>query len=148
MEMPLPNELRTSNRTSWGILLVRILVGWVFLSEGIQKLLFPETLGAGRFTKIGIPFPQFAAPFVGMVEIVFGTLLVVGLFTSLAAIPLLIDIAVAIATTKIPMLLKQGFWSAMHEARTDFCMLLGLIAIVLFGPGMFSLDQRRAAQKR
>jgi putative oxidoreductase len=61
---------------------------------------------------------------------------------------LLIDIAVAIATTKIPMLLKQGFWSAMHEARTDFCMLLGLTAIMLFGVGKFSLDQRRTSAKR
>jgi putative oxidoreductase len=146
------NELRASDRASWGILLVRILVGWVFLSEGIQKFLFSQALGAGRFAKIGIPFPQYTAPFVGVVEIVFGVLLIVGLFTSLAAIPLLIDIVVAIATTKIPMLLKQGFWSAMHEARTDFCMLLGLIAIMLFGAGRFSLDQqsldqRRAAQK-
>lgn len=146
------NELRASDRASWGILLVRILVGWVFLSEGIQKFLFSQALGAGRFAKIGIPFPQYTAPFVGVVEIVFGVLLIVGFFTSLAAIPLLIDIVVAIATTKIPMLLKQGFWSAMHEARTDFCMLLGLIAIMLFGAGRFSLDQqsldqRRAAQK-
>jgi putative oxidoreductase len=146
------NELRASDRASWGILLVRILVGWVFLSEGIQKFLFSQARGAGRFVKIGIPFPQYTAPFVGVVEIVFGVLLIVGLFTSLAAIPLLIDIVVAIATTKIPMLLKQGFWSAMHEARTDFCMLLGLIAIMLFGAGRFSLDQqsldqRRAAQK-
>jgi putative oxidoreductase len=146
------NELRASDRASWGILLVRILVGWVFLSEGIQKFLFSQARGAGRFVKIGIPFPQYTAPFVGVVEIVFGVLLIVGLFTSLAAIPLLIDIVVAIATTKIPMLLKQGFWSAMYEARTDFCMLLGLIAIMLFGAGRFSLDQqsldqRRAAQK-
>jgi putative oxidoreductase len=140
----LANELSTSHRISWGILLVRILVGWVFVSEGIQKFLFPEALGAGRFTKIGIPVPQYTAPFVGVVEIAFGLLLMVGLFTSLATIPLLIDIAVAIATTKIPMLLKQGFWSSMHEARTDFCMLLGLIAIVLFGAGRFSLDRRRA----
>ncbi len=144
----LTNESRTSNRVSWGTLLVRMLVGWVFLSEGIQKFLFPAALGVGRFAKIGIPVPQYTAPFVGIVEIVFGFLLIVGFFTSLATIPLLIDIAVAIATTKVPMLLKQGFWSAMHEARTDFCMLLGLLAIVLFGAGGFSLDQRRARAKR
>jgi putative oxidoreductase len=144
----LTNESRTSNRVSWGTLLVRMLVGWVFLSEGIQKFLFPAALGVGRFAKIGIPVPQYTAPFVGIVEIVFGFLLIVGFFTSLATILLLIDIAVAIATTKVPMLLKQGFWSAMHEARTDFCMLLGLLAIVLFGAGGFSLDQRRARAKR
>jgi uncharacterized membrane protein YphA (DoxX/SURF4 family) len=133
----------SQRRLSSGILLVRILVGWVFLSEGIQKLLFPAALGAGRFLKIGIPAPQFTGPFVGVVEIVSGTLLIVGLFTILATVPLFIDIVVAIATTKVPMLLKQGFWAAMHEARTDFCMLVGLIAIALLVAGALSLDERR-----
>ena len=133
----------SSRRVSWGILLVRILVGWVFLSEGIQKFLFPAALGTGRFAKIGIPWPQYSAPFVGVVEVVCGTLLILGLFTSLASVLLLIDIAVAIATTKFPMLLKQGFWATLHEARTDFSMLFGLIAILLMGAGMFSLDWRR-----
>jgi uncharacterized membrane protein YphA (DoxX/SURF4 family) len=133
----------SQRRLSSGILLVRILVGWVFLSEGIQKLLFPAALGAGRFLKIGIPAPQFTGPFVGVVEIVCGTLLIVGLFTILATMPLFIDIVVAIATTKVPMLLKQGFWATMHEARTDFCMLVGLIAIALLGAGALSLDERR-----
>jgi uncharacterized membrane protein YphA (DoxX/SURF4 family) len=130
-------------RAAWGLLLVRILVGWVFLSEGIQKFLFPGALGAGRFQRIGIAAPHFTGPFVGVVEIVCGTMLIAGFFTSIAVIPLLIDIAVAIATTKIPMLLKQGFWPAMHEGRTDFCMLLGLVAIGLLGAGKFSLDARR-----
>jgi putative oxidoreductase len=137
------NALDGRKRTAWGLLLLRLLVGWVFLSEGIQKFLFPAALGAGRFAKIGIPAPQFTGPFVGVVEIVCGALLIAGLFTTLAAVPLLIDIAVAIATTKIPMLLRQGFWAAMHEARTDFCMLLGLIAIVLLGAGGLSLDEWR-----
>lgn len=137
-----------SSRADGGILLLRILVGWVFASEGIQKFLFPAALGVGRFAKIGIPAPQYSAPFVGAVEIIFGFLLLAGLFTRLATIPLLIDIAVAIATTKIPMLLKQGFWAAMHEARTDFCMLLGLVAIALLGAGRFSLDQGRARSKQ
>lgn len=131
-------------RRSWGILLVRFLVGWVFLSEGIQKFLFSAALGAGRFVKIGIPFPQFSGPFVGVVEIVCGTLLIVGFFTRWASIPLLIDITVAIATTKFPMMLKQGFWAAMHEGRTDFCMLFGLVALLLLGSGQFSLDEKRA----
>ena len=138
---PFPQD--SSPRLSWGILLVRILVGWVFLSEGIQKFLFPAALGAGRFVKIGIPWPQLSAPFVGVVEIVCGTLLLLGLFTSLASVLLLIDIAVAIATTKLPMLLKQGLWATLHEARTDFSMLFGLVAILLMGAGIFSLDWRR-----
>jgi putative oxidoreductase len=136
------NEL-SRRRVAWGLFLLRLMVGWVFLSEGIQKFLFPAALGAGRFVKIGIPAPQFFGPFVGVTEIVCGALLIVGLFTNLAVWPLLIDILVAIATTKIPMLLKQGFWAAMHEARTDFCMLLGLVAIALLGAGTASLDERR-----
>ncbi len=127
-------------KAACGILLLRLLVGWVFLTEGIQKFLFPSALGAGRFVKIGIPAPEFTGPFVGIVEIVCGALLIVGLFTALAAVPLLVDIAVAIASTKAPMLLKQGFWVAMHEGRTDFCMLLGLLAILLLGAGTISLD--------
>jgi putative oxidoreductase len=120
--------------------LVRLLVGIVFLSEGIQKFLYPATLGVGRFAKIGIPAPQFFAPFVGVVETVGGTMLIIGLLTRLAAIPLLIDISVAIATTKIPMLLKSGFWAAMHEARTDICMFLGSIFLIAVGAGPVSLD--------
>lgn len=128
---------------AWAALLLRLMVGWVFLSEGIQKFLFPAALGVGRFAKIGIPWPSISAPFVGAVEVICGMLLIIGLLTRLAAIPLLIDISVAIATTKIPMLLHQGFWPAMHESRTDFCMLLGLIAILCIGPGRLSCDTRR-----
>jgi putative oxidoreductase len=124
------------------VLLVRLMVGWVFLSEGIQKFLFPAALGVGRFEKIGIPAPNFFAPFVGIVEIVCGSLLIVGLLTRLAAIPLLIDISVAILTTKFPMLSKSGFWGAMHEARTDFCMFLGLLFLIAIGSGHLSLDAR------
>ncbi|HUI83075.1 MAG TPA: DoxX family protein [Candidatus Binatia bacterium] len=124
------------------LLLIRILVGWVFLSEGIQKFLFPAQLGAGRFARIGIPSPQIMAPFVGTVEIVCGSLLLVGVFTRLAVIPLLGVILVAIATTKIPMLAKSGVWSMLHEARTDFSMLLGLIFLLITGAGPLALDGR------
>jgi uncharacterized membrane protein YphA (DoxX/SURF4 family) len=124
------------------MIVVRLLVGVVFLSEGIQKFLFPAALGVGRFAKIGIPNPQFSAPFVGVVEIVCGTMVIVGLFTRLAAIPLLIDIVVAIIATKIPMLIHQGFWPMAHEARTDFCMILGLVFLILEGAGPYSIDRR------
>ena len=124
------------------VLLIRLMVGWVFLSEGIQKFLYPAALGVGRFEKIGIPFPRYSAPFVAVVEIVCGTLLIVGWLTQLATIPLLIDITIAILTTKIPMLAKSGFWAMMHEARTDYCMLLGLLFLLITGPGRLSLDAR------
>jgi putative oxidoreductase len=122
------------------VILVRLLVGWVFFSEGVQKFLFPAALGVGRFAKIGIPAPHFLAPFVGVVEIVCGLLVIVGFITRLAAIPLAIDISVAIATTKIPMPAKDGFWGTMHEARTDLCMLLGSLFLIAVGSGRLSLD--------
>ena len=125
-------------RGSFGLFLLRVMVGWVFLSEGIQKFLYPAVRGVGRFHAIGIPFPRLSAPLVGVVEIVCGALLIVGVATGPAIILLLIDICVAIATTKVP-LLKHGFWTAMHEARTDFCMLLGLIVIALLGSGRWSM---------
>ena len=129
--------------SAWGLLLLRLMVGWVFLSEGIQKFLFPAALGAGRFAKIGIPAPQITGPFVGLVEIVCGAMIILGFATVLATVPLLVDIAVAIATTKLSVLGKQGFWSTMHDGRTDFCMLLGLLAIALLGAGSLSLDAWR-----
>jgi uncharacterized membrane protein YphA (DoxX/SURF4 family) len=138
----MPNPALDTNAPR-ATILIRLLVGGVFLAEGIQKFLFPAALGVGRFTKIGIPAPQFFAPFVGVVEILCGALLIVGLFTRLATIPLIIDISVAIVTTKVPMLFRAGFWATAHEARTDYCMLLGLVFLLLVGSGPFSIDQRR-----
>jgi len=123
-------------------ILIRILVGAVFFSEGIQKFLFSDALGVGRFAKIGIPEPAMVAPFVGVVEIVFGAFILFGFLTRLSAVPLLIDISVAIATTKVPMLLAKGFWAAAHEARTDVSMLLGLIFLLTVGAGPWSVDAR------
>lgn len=129
-------------RTGFGLLLLRVMVGWVFLSEGIQKFLYPGALGAGRFAKIGIPLPHLTGPFVGIVEVVCGAMLIFGIATLYAAIPLLIDITVALVTTKWPMLHKDRFWTAMHESRTDLCMFLGLIAIICLGSGRWSFDRR------
>jgi putative oxidoreductase len=136
------NDTMWVNRAKKAILLIRILVGWVFLSEGIQKFLFPEELGVGRFTKIGIPLPQLMAPFVGVTEIICGALLLVGLFTRLACVPLLTDICVALYSTKIVTFAKNGFWGTLHEARTDMSMLLGLIFLLIVGGGTLALDTR------
>ena len=127
------------------VILIRILVGWVFISEGIQKFLFPNALGVGRFESIGIPLPQFAAPFVGFVEIFCGALLIVGVLTRLATLPLLAVILTAIGTTKIPELwhVNQGAWFMLHDARTDFSMLLGLIFLLIVGPGPLSISGAR-----
>jgi len=127
-------------------ILIRFVAGSIFLSEGVQKFLFPDTLGVGRFAKIGIPSPSFTAPFVGVVENVCGALMIFGLLTRLAAVPLLIDIAVAIATTKVPMLFDKGFWAAAHEARTDLSMLFGLVFLLIVGSGPWSIDTHLSRQ--
>jgi len=121
-------------------LLVRLIVGAVFLSEGIQKFLFPGELGVGRFTKIGLPAPDVLAPFVGTVEITCGSLVLLGLLTRPAAVPLLAVMSVALATTKWPILMTQGFWAAAHEARTDWSMFLGALFLLIVGAGPWSVD--------
>lgn len=123
------------------VILIRILVGWVFISEGVQKFLFPVALGWGRFAKIGLPDPHLLAPLVGMVEMVCGLLIVMGLFTRFAAVPLLGVIGVAIWKTKIPILEHQGVWAMLHEARTDFSMVLGLLFLLIVGAGRYALDR-------
>lgn len=129
-----------ASKGSAAVILIRIIVGGVFLSEGIQKFLFPAALGVGRFEKIGIPAPEVMAPFVGAVEIIGGVLLLSGFLARLAATPLIINMLVAISTTKVPILLKSGFWSMAHEARVDFAMLLGCIFLLIEGAGTWSID--------
>ncbi|MEX2233322.1 MAG: DoxX family protein [Cyclobacteriaceae bacterium] len=121
--------------------LIRLMVGAVFLSEGIQKFLFAETLGAGRFKKIGLPNPEFLGPFVGTFEILCGSLVLLGLLTRLASIPLIIIMLVAFATTKAEVLANDGFWEMMHGSRTDWAMLLGGIFLLIKGGGKWSVDQ-------
>ena len=135
------------------VILIRLLVGTIFLSEGIQKFLYTAEVGAGRFAKIGIPFPEMMAPFVGVVEAVCGLLLLLGLITRLATIPLIITMLVAILSTKIPILLGHGFWGfslrnvpyygfwgMAHEIRTDWSLLLGSIFLLIVGAGKWSVD--------
>jgi putative oxidoreductase len=151
--MTLSNRVLRTQESGWTIL-IRFMVGLaVFFPEGIQKLIFPDLLGAGRFAKIGIPYPGLMGPFAGIVEIVCGALITIGLLTRLASIPLVIVMIVAILSTKVPILLGQdflifhlpnfaryGFWSMMHEARTDFCMLLGALYLLIVGAGAWSFD--------
>ncbi len=122
--------------------LIRLMVGAVFLSEGIQKFLFAEKLGSGRFAKIGLPNPEFLGPFVGAFETTCGFLILIGLLTRPAAIPLLIIMLVAIATTKAQLLADTGFWSMLHDSRTDWSMLLGSIFLLTKGGGKWSADNQ------
>ncbi len=123
-------------------IIIRFIVGAVFLSEGIQKFLFPAFRGAGRFEKIGLPSPEFLGSFVGAFEIICGTLILIGLVTRLASIPLIIIMLVAIVTTKAEVLANQGFWEMMHGSRTDWSMLLGSIFLLIKGGGSWSFDRK------
>jgi uncharacterized membrane protein YphA (DoxX/SURF4 family) len=150
--MPLLRWLET--RTPGWTVLIRLLVGLVvFIPEGLQKLIFPAILGAGRFASIGIPYPEVMGPFVSVIEIVCGVLITFGLLTRFAAIPLIVIMVVALVSTKLPILVshdvwlfhvqklpRYGFWSMAHEARTDLVMLLGSIYLLIEGAGAWSLD--------
>jgi len=132
--------LGTANRSSAPLLLIRGVAGFVFLLEGVLKFVSPDKLGIGRFVKIGIPFPQVLGPFVGVVEIACGLLMVFGLLTRLAAVPLIVDMLVAIATTKVPILIQSGLWDMAHEARLDLAMLASSCVLLAAGAGAHSID--------
>jgi len=137
------------------VVLIRIAVGLIFASEGIQKFLDADTHGAERFSKIGIPFPHLTGPCVGGVEVICGIFVLVCLATRLAAMPLIVEMLVALASTKIPILLGRGYgifshtfapkagpWSFLHESRTDIAMLCCAAFLAIMGAGPWSLDQR------
>lgn len=121
-------------------IIIRLIVGIVFLSEGIQKFLFPAIRGSGRFEKIGLPLHDFLGSFVGTFEILCGVLILIGLLTRLASIPTFIIMIVAIVTTKLDILSNDGFWQMMHSTRTDWAMLLGSMFLILKGGGRWSVD--------
>ena len=116
-------------------------MGIVFVSEGFQKFIFPATRGAGRFEKIGLPAPEFLGIFVGSFELICGVLLLIGLLTRLATIPLIIIMLVAFATTKSEVYLNEGFWELLHGSRTDWAMLLGSLFLLIKGGGFWSADK-------
>jgi len=130
------------------ILMIRLAVGLIFLTQGILKYIDPN-MGLIRFTRIGFPHPYFTAHFVGAFEMVCGALVLVGLYTSLSAIPLLVVILTAIGTTKIPELFRsnQGFWYMVSDARTDFAMFCCLVFLIAAGGGAWSLDARMAPKE-
>jgi uncharacterized membrane protein YphA (DoxX/SURF4 family) len=132
-------------------LLLRLMAGGVFLWEGILKFVYVNQ-GVGRFTKLGFPFPYFTANFVGCLEIVGGLLLLAGLMTRPIAIPFIIEMIVAILSTKISMFLgtsplplppvppQIGMWAVLHEVRSEYAQLLTTAFLLVNGPGKWSLD--------
>jgi putative oxidoreductase len=132
---------------SWRFtILIRLMVGWVFLLAGLQKLINPTEMGEGRFAEIGIPAPEFFGPFVGFVEAIGGALLIIGLFVRLASVPLIFVMIFALGITKVPELWADGVVAALHAARLDVSMTLGLIYLLFAGSGAYSTD--RALERR
>jgi len=134
------------------IFLIRLMTGGVFFWEGLIKFIFVNQ-GVGRFTKIGIPFPEFSAHFVAGFEIVGGLLLIFGLFTRFVSVPFIFQMIVAVLTTKValylgtsplplpPALPQVGFWAVLHEIRSDYAQIMTCLFLALNGPGRFSLDK-------
>jgi putative oxidoreductase len=140
----------TATTAPASVVLIRLFVGVVFLSEGIQKFVYPDALGTGRFDKVGIPAPGFVAPLDGVFEIICGALILAGLLTRLAAVPMIVDMIGALLITKLPILWgdaalfpgKSGWWTFLHESRTDLAQLCGSAFLLIVGAGAFSLDAR------
>jgi uncharacterized membrane protein YphA (DoxX/SURF4 family) len=132
-------------------ILIRVMAGTVFLWEGILKFVYANQ-GVGRFTKLGFPAPYFTATADAWLEIVGGILIVSGLLTRLIVIPFIIEMLVAMASTKIPMYLgtsplplppvppQIGFWAVLHEIRSEYAQLASCAFLLWAGPGRWSLD--------
>src|ERR1043165_1971745 len=146
------------------ILMIRLMAGAVFFWEGILKFVYTNQ-GVGRFTKLGFPAPYFTATADGWFEIVGGLLLLTGLFTRLIAVPFVIEMLVAMASTKIALYLGTsplplppapptvGIWAVLHEIRSDYAQIMSVLFLGIVGPGRWSLDaalarRRRSAQQR
>jgi putative oxidoreductase len=123
-------------------ILIRFIVGYIFIMEGIQKFVYSDSLGVGRFIKIGIPYPEIMAPFVGICEIVFGTFILIGFLTRLSAIPQIVIILTALFSTKLHILLDKGLLTFSHDSRNDLLILFGLLFLLMKGAGAFSIDRK------
>jgi putative oxidoreductase len=153
------NLIRTDDSKT--TILIRFLVGVVFLSEGIQKFIYPALRGAGRFESIGIPFPEFTGYMVGGLEVICGLLVLAGFLTRFAVVPLIAIMLTALFTTKLPILLGTEFWgfslrelqhygflSMLHESRNDLAMLIGSIFLWIKGGGYWSVDFKNQKNDR
>ena len=139
-------------------LLIRLMAGSVFFWEGVMKFVYPNQ-GVGRFTKLGFPLPHFTATADGWLEIIGGLLLLGGWLTRVIAIPFIIEMVVAMASTKIPLYLgtsplplppvppQIGFWAVLHEIRSEFAQLACCAFLLLAGPGRWSIDALRARRR-
>src|SRR3954465_11156091 len=141
----------TSTRAPGAVVLIRLYVGLIFAGEGALKFVRPDALGPGRFIKVGIPGGTFFAYLDGVFEIGCGVLILAGLFTRLATLPMIVDMLGALGITKVPLLWghaplypkEGGFWDFFHEGRLEVAMLCGSVFLLIVGAGVWSLDARR-----
>jgi uncharacterized membrane protein YphA (DoxX/SURF4 family) len=138
----------TDSRASGAVLLIRLYVGSIFVIEGVLKFVRTDALGPGRFAKIGLPLSDLLANLDGFLEIGCGLLILVGLFTKLATLPMIADMLGAILLTKVPLLWgnaalypkEAGVWDFLHEARLEVAMLCGCVSLLIVGAGAYSVD--------
>ncbi|OBK16911.1 DoxX family protein [Mycobacterium asiaticum] len=141
----------TATRAPGAVVLIRLYVGLIFAGEGVLKFLRPATLGPGRFDKVGIPASTWFAYLDGAFEIGCGILILVGVFTRLAVVPMIVDMVGALAITKVPLLWgdaplypkESGLWDFFHEGRLEIAMLCGSVFLLIVGAGAASVDARR-----
>jgi putative oxidoreductase len=145
----------TATRASGAVVLVRLYVGLIFAGEGVLKFVQPDSLGPGRFIKAGIPGGTFFAYLDGIFEIGCGLLILAGLLTRLATLPMIVDMLGALSITKVPLLWghaplypkEGGFWDFFHEGRLEFAMLCGSVFLFIVGAGALSIDARMNADR-
>lgn len=130
----------TDNRNT--TCLIRLMVGFIFFTEGLQKFLFPHLRGAGRFEDMGLPAPEFLSYFVASFEVLCGAMVLLGLLTRLAAIPIIFIMVVAIVVVKLPVLLEENFWVMLYISKIDFAMLIGAVYLFIEGSGRWSVDNK------
>ena len=145
----------TATRASGAVALIRLYVGLIFAGEGMLKFVRPDALGPGRFIKSGIPGGTFFAYLDGLVEIGCGAMIVAGLLTRLATLPMIVDMLGALSITKVPLLWghaplypnEDGFWDFFHEGRLEVAMLCGSVFLLIVGAGANSFDARMNADR-
>jgi putative oxidoreductase len=113
----------------------RLSVGLLFLSTGWGKVHSLDKV-TGFFLKLGIPAPGLNAVVVGYSELFCGALLVLGLFTRIATLPLIVSMVVAILTAKLPDI--HGLFDLV--GADEFTYLCVLMMLLIIGPGQLSLD--------
>src|ERR1700733_9465969 len=133
------------------IIVIRLMAGFVFFWEGILKFVYVNQ-GVGRFTKLGFPFPETTAHLIAIGEIIGGLLIIFGLFTRVTAFYFIVQMIVAVLSTKIDLYFgrsplplppappKIGIWAVLHEIRSDYAQILGCIFLLIEGPGRRSID--------